>query len=106
MSEKLLKKLKRPNKDKLYKEETERLLKSRKEEMISDLYKIINNLKEKKDINEFIESKIDYLKNTVLFSDLKKEQKCEVFSKVKISGFLFLAFYLMGIYPLIGLKNH
>ena len=75
MSEKLLKKLKRPNKDQLYKEETERLLKSRKEEMISDLYKIINNLKEKKDINEFIESKIDYLKNTVLFSDLKKEQK-------------------------------
>ena len=65
MSEKLLKKLKRPNKDQLYKEETERLLKSRKEEMISDLYKIINNLKEKKDINEFIESKIDYLKNTI-----------------------------------------
>ncbi len=105
MSEKLLKKLKRPNKDQLYKEETERLLKSRKEEMISDLYKIINNLKEKKDINEFIESKIDYLKNTILFSDMKKEQKCEVFAKVKLFGFIFLAFYLMGIYPLIGLKN-
>ena len=103
--EKLLEKLKKPDKKKLYQEETDELLKSRKDEFISDLHRIIKNLESKKDINEFIESKIDYFKDIKLFSDIKLEKRCEVFLYVKICGFLFLSTYLIGIFYLMGVKT-
>ena len=56
----------------LLNEEKTNLLKSRKKDMTSDLYSIINNLKEKKDIDDFIKSKLDAIaKNKIFFQTSK-----------------------------------
>ena len=91
----------------LFMEETDNLLQSRKREMASDLYGIVDNLKSKKNITEFIESKIDYLDNTKLFySDIDdKQNSCFIFFMIKIVGFFFLTLYLIGIFQLIGIKD-
>ena len=95
------------NKKTLYMEETDNLLQSRKREMASDLYGIVENLKSKKNITEFIESKIDYLDNTKLFySDINdNKNSCILFFIIKIVGFFFLTTYLIGIFQLIGIKD-
>ena len=95
------------NKKTLYMEETDNLLQSRKREMASDLYGIVENLKSKKNITEFIESKIDYLDNTKLFySDINdNKNSCILFFIIKIIGFFFLTTYLIGIFQLIGIKD-
>jgi len=91
----------------LFMEETDNLLQSRKREMASDLYGIVDNLKSKKNITEFIESKIDYLDNTKLFySDIDDNQNsCLIFFMIKIVGFFFLTLYLIAIFQLIGIKD-
>ena len=91
----------------LFMEETDNLLQSRKKEMASDLYGIVNSLKSKKNITEFFESKIDYLDDTKLFySDIDDNKSCcYLFLFIKIVGFLFLTTYFMGIYQLIGIKD-
>ena len=96
-----------PDKKTLYKEEIENLLKSRKKELSSDIYGIINNLKQKKDIQEFIEANIDYLDNQrIFFSGINSNMnKKVIFFVVKIIGFCFLTCYLIGIFQLIGIKE-
>ena len=90
----------------LFMEETDNLLESRKSEMASDLYRIVDNLKSKKNITEFIESKIDYLDDTRLFySDINNTNNCILFLVIKIIGFLFLTSYLIGVFQLIGVKD-
>ena len=91
----------------LLNEEKTNLLKSRKKDMTSDLYSIINNLKEKKDIDDFIKSKLDAIaKNKIFFSDLKDNKgKFTLFFLVKIIGFLFLTSNIVGIFQIIGIQE-
>ena len=91
----------------LLNEEKTNLLKSRKKDMTSDLYSIINNLKEKKDIDDFIKSKLDAIaKNKIFFSDLKDNKgKFTLFLLVKIIGFLFLTSNIVGIFQIIGIQE-
>ncbi len=91
----------------LYNEEKKNLLKSRKKEMISDLNSIIQNLKEKQDIDEFIRSKLDAIaKNKIFYSDLKDNKgKFTLFFLVKIIGFLFLTSNIVGIFQIIGIQE-
>ena len=90
-----------------YDEECENMLKSRKKDMTSDLYGLITNLKEKKNIKEFIEAKIDDLdKKKLFYSDLKDNKgKFTIIFLVKIIGFLFLTSNITGIYQLIGIQE-
>ena len=91
----------------LLNEEKTNLLKSRKKDMTSDLYSIINNLKEKKDIDDFIKSKLDAIaKNKIFFSDLKDNKgKFTLFFLVKIIGFLFLTSNIVSIFQIIGIQE-
>ena len=91
----------------LYNEEKKNLLKSRKKAMISDLNSIIQNLKEKQDIDEFIRSKLDAIaKNKIFYSDLKDNKgKFTLFFLVKIIGFLFLTSNIVGIFQIIGIQE-
>ena len=90
-----------------YDKEEKQLFKSRKNDMSSDLYGLIENLREKEDISEFIKSKIDSKeKEKVFYSDLKsKDNILTSFFYVKIIGFLFLASNIIGIFQLIGIKE-
>ena len=90
-----------------YNEEYKTLIKSRKKDMIHDLYRIIDNLKEKNDIDEFIKTKIDNRDKTKIFySDIKDfDSEWTAFFLVKIIGFLFLTSYIVGIFHLIGIKE-
>ena len=91
----------------LLNEEKTNLLKSRKKDMASDLYSVINNLKEKKDIDDFIKSKLDAIaKNKIFFSDPKDNKgKFILFFLVKIIGFLFLTSNIVGIFQIIGIQE-
>ena len=75
--------------------------------MISDLNSIIQNLKEKQDIDEFIRSKLDAIgKNKIFYSDLKDNKgKFTLFFLVKIIGFLFLTSNIVGIFQIIGIQE-
>ena len=95
------------NASQIYNEELLNLSKSRKKDLTKDLYSLINNLNEKKNINDFIESKIDMLGNVKIFySELdNKKSKFTLFFLVKIVGFLFLTSHIIGTYQLIGIKS-
>ena len=62
----------------LLNEEKTNLLKSRKKDMTSDLYSIINNLKEKKDIDDFIKSKLDAIAKIKFFFQTSKITKANL----------------------------
>ena len=95
------------NAKQIYDEECENLLKARKKDMTSDLYVLIHNLKEKKDMKEFIDSKVDELESAkVFYSDIKDNKgKFTIFFLVKIIGFLFLTSHIIGTYQLMGIKD-
>ena len=92
-------------KDVQYKEENKKLLQSRKKELFEDLNKIIHNLNKKKDINEFLEDKKNYLSNNILSEVKERKRKNVVFFNIKIVGVFFLFLYLIGIYQLIGFNE-
>ena len=97
--------MKKPFKIDQYAEENKKLLQSRKKELYDDLNKISHNLNTKKDINEFLEDKKNYLANNILAEVKERKSKYAVFFNIKIIGVVFLVLYLIGIYQLTGLNE-
>ena len=96
-------KLKVELKGELYKDEKEELLKERKNQLLERLYKLSNNLKSKKNIQEFLEDKKNYVSDTFQFADGIKEYSEKVLCfQIKVLGPLFFICFLAVLFQIMG----
>ena len=95
-------KLKVELKTELYKDEKGQLLIERKNQLLKRLYTISHNLKSKKNIEEFLIDKKDYISDTFQFGDsIKNYNKKVLFFLIKILGPLFLICFLVVLFQIM-----
>jgi hypothetical protein len=95
-------KLKVELKTELYKDEKGQLLIERKNQLLKRLYTISHNLKSKKNIEEFLIDKKDYISDTFQFGySIKNYNKKVLFFLIKILGPLFLICFLVVLFQIM-----
>ena len=96
--------IKRINRYELYEKENKDFIILRKKQFYAHLSRIAHSLNKKKDINEFLENKKDYLQQYLL-SDINKSSRCYTLFIVKIIGLIFVCLYLIGIFQMVSLTE-